>query len=69
MPTPHVADTVFGKVIDGWDALDAIERVPCDAKHRPTSEVQLGGITIHANPLAEQMIIFPTATGPPDIQT
>jgi len=68
---PHLDNnyTVFGKVIDGWDALDAIERVPCDAKHRPTSEVQLERITIHANPLAEQMIVFPTANGPPDIQT
>ena len=61
--------TVFGKVIDGWDVLAAIERVPCSEKHRPLTDVRLENITIHANPLADQMIIFPTATGPPDIQT
>ena len=60
---------VFGKVIDGWDTLHEIERVPCNEKHRPTSEVRLEHITIHANPLAEQMIVFPTSTEPPDVQT
>ena len=68
---PHLDNnyTVFGKVIDGWDALAAIERVPCSEKHRPLSDVRLERITMHANPLADQMIVFPTATGPPDIQT
>ena len=60
---------VFGKVIDGFETLDAIERVPTNDKHRPLSEVKLERVTIHANPLAEQMVVFPTATGPPDIQT
>ena len=46
-----------------------MERVPVDAKHRPMSDMQIERITIHANPLAEQMIVFPSATGPPDIQT
>lgn len=63
------SDTVFGKVIDGFETLDAMERAPIDSKHRPTSELQIERITMHANPLAEQMIVFPTATGPPDIQT
>jgi len=68
---PHLDNnyTVFGKVIDGFETLDAMERVPVDAKHRPTSDVQIEKIHIHANPLAEQMIVFPSATGPPDIQT
>lgn len=61
--------TVFGKVIDGWDTLSAIERTPCNEKHRPVSDIRVESITIHANPLADQMIVFPTATGPPDIQT
>ena len=62
------ADAVFGKVIDGLDTLDAIERTPNNEKHRPLTDVQLERVTIHANPLAEQMIVFPTASGPPDIQ-
>ena len=67
---PHLDNnyTVFGKVIDGFDALAAIERVPCNDKHRPLSEVRLEHLTIHANPLADQMITFPTASGAPDIQ-
>ena len=55
-------------MIDGWDGLAAIERVPCNEKHRPLSEVRLERVTIHANPLADQMIVFPTPSGPPDIQ-
>jgi len=68
---PHLDNnySVFGKVIDGWETLDSIERVPCNDKHRPQTDVLLESFTIHANPLAEQMIVFPTATGPPDIQT
>ena len=68
---PHLDNnyTVFGKVIDGWEALAAIERVQCNEKHRPLTEVRLESLTIHANPLADQMIVFPTANGPPDIQT
>mmetsp|Transcript_34812 Transcript_34812/g.69394 ORF Transcript_34812/g.69394 Transcript_34812/m.69394 type:complete len:177 (-) Transcript_34812:197-727(-) len=68
---PHLDNnyTVFGRVIDGWDTLSAIERVQCNEKHRPLSDVRIEGVTIHANPLADQMIVFPTAAGPPDIQT
>ncbi len=68
---PHLDNNyaVFGKVIDGWEALNAIERQPCNEKHRPLQPIVLERLTIHANPLAEQMIIFPTANGPPDIQT
>ncbi|KAL1515226.1 hypothetical protein AB1Y20_001861 [Prymnesium parvum] len=68
---PHLDNnySVFGKVIDGFETLDAMERVPVGAKHRPVNEMRIERITIHANPLAEQMIVFPTATGPPDIQT
>jgi peptidyl-prolyl cis-trans isomerase-like 3 len=60
--------TVFGKVIDGWEALSSIERTPCNEKNRPLNDVRIENLTIHANPLADQMIIFPTATGAPDIQ-
>jgi peptidyl-prolyl cis-trans isomerase-like 3 len=55
-------------VIDGWEALSSIERTPCNEKNRPLNDVRIENLTIHANPLADQMIIFPTATGAPDIQ-
>ena len=45
----HVA---FGQVIDGWDALDRLEKVPVGAGDRPVAEVRVKGVTIHANPLA-----------------
>ena len=63
-----LADAVFGKVIDGFDTLDALERCQVNEKHRPLSEVRLRSITVHANPLADQMIVFPSATAAPDIQ-
>ncbi|KND02514.1 peptidyl-prolyl cis-trans isomerase-like 3 [Spizellomyces punctatus DAOM BR117] len=45
--------TVFGKVIDGWDALDSLEKVPVDEKSRPIQDVRIRTVTIHANPIAE----------------
>lgn len=43
------------RVIDGADTtLDALERVPVNEKMRPTKEVRLESVTIHANPLAER---------------
>ena len=68
---PHLDNNyaVFGKMIDGWDALNAIERVECNEKHRPLKEVRIDSVTIHANPIADQQIIYPSATGPPDIQS
>lgn len=51
---PHLNGryTVFGRVIDGWDTLDAIERSPVDPKHHPLSPIILQSCIIHANPLA-----------------
>lgn len=46
--------TIFGKVIDGQDStLDALEKIPVTAKNRPTREVRIDHVTIHANPIAE----------------
>ncbi|KNE58364.1 peptidyl-prolyl cis-trans isomerase-like 3 [Allomyces macrogynus ATCC 38327] len=45
--------TVFGKVIDGIDVLDEFEKVPVDSKNRPTKQLRLQRVTIHANPIAE----------------
>jgi peptidyl-prolyl cis-trans isomerase-like 3 len=52
---PHLnnINTVFGRMIHGEDTLDAIEKVPVDAKDRPLHEIKITGCTIHANPLAE----------------
>ena len=44
--------TVFGKVIDGFDVLDELEKAPVNAKFRPLKDIQLFYVTIHANPLA-----------------
>lgn len=54
-PAPHLnnINTVFGRVIAGDETLDAIEKVPVDAKDRPIHEVKILDITIHANPIAE----------------
>lgn len=46
--------TVFGKVIDGFDTLDELEKLPVNEKHRPEREVHIRSVTIHANPMAEK---------------
>jgi peptidyl-prolyl cis-trans isomerase-like 3 len=53
--------TVFGKyvyaddrVIDGMDALDALERIPVDNSSRPLQVIRIKEIIIHSNPIAEQ---------------
>lgn len=45
----HVA---FGRVIDGLDVLAAAERVPTGEKGRPTLDIMIQRVTIHANPMA-----------------
>jgi peptidyl-prolyl cis-trans isomerase-like 3 len=40
-------------VIDGMDALEALERIPVDAKNRPVQDVRIKEIIIHANPIAD----------------
>lgn len=53
-PSLDLKYTVFGKVIDGFDALDALEKLPVDPKkYKPVKETRIHNITIHANPLAE----------------
>jgi peptidyl-prolyl cis-trans isomerase-like 3 len=46
-------NTVFGKVIHGFDTLDKMERVPVGEKNRPLHPIRINSVTIHANPLAE----------------
>ena len=54
-PAPHLngVNSVFAKVIDGLDTLDAMERQPVDGRHRPVAPITLQRVTIHANPIAE----------------
>jgi peptidyl-prolyl cis-trans isomerase-like 3 len=66
-PQAHLDNvyTVFGHAIDHLETLDVIERAPTGAKNRPTSDIILESITIHANPLADSDIVYPSAHGPP----
>lgn len=44
----------FFRVIDGFDTLDELEKIPVNPKnYKPTTEVRISSITIHANPLAK----------------
>jgi peptidyl-prolyl cis-trans isomerase-like 3 len=45
-------NTVFGKIIDGHQVLDRIEKTPGDERDRPVRDVKIVNVTIHANPLA-----------------
>jgi peptidyl-prolyl cis-trans isomerase-like 3 len=53
-PAPHLdgKNVVFGKVLEGDDVLDDMEKMAVDKKSRPTERVEIKKITIHANPLA-----------------
>uniref|UniRef100_A0A7S2LRT9 Peptidyl-prolyl cis-trans isomerase n=1 Tax=Skeletonema marinoi TaxID=267567 RepID=A0A7S2LRT9_9STRA len=72
---PHLNNvyTVFGRVLDGWDTLDQMERLPVEGeaaakkrnKFRPIKPPLIKGVTIHANPLADSNIIYPTKDGEP----
>ncbi|XP_008334454.2 peptidyl-prolyl cis-trans isomerase-like 3 [Cynoglossus semilaevis] len=45
--------TVFGKIIDGLETLDELEKLPVNEKtFRPLSETRIKDVTIHANPFA-----------------
>lgn len=46
--------TCFGRIIDGWETLDLLEREPVDSSDRPLNEIKLYKTKIHANPIADQ---------------
>ncbi|EFO20046.1 hypothetical protein LOAG_08445 [Loa loa] len=52
-PTLDLKYTVFGRVIDGFDTLDELEKVKVDAKYRPVVEQKIQNVIIHANPIAD----------------
>ncbi|KAH8727476.1 cyclophilin-like domain-containing protein [Phaeosphaeriaceae sp. PMI808] len=53
-PAPHLdgKNTVFGKLLEGDEVLDDIEKIAVDKKSRPQEHIEIKSITIHANPLA-----------------
>lgn len=71
---PHLNNvyTVFGRVLDGWNVLDQMERLPVvggtkkSVANRPVNPPVIERVTIHANPLADEGIIYPTKDGPPE---
>ena len=55
----HALDKALPNTIDGavnGGTLDAMEKVPVDAKHRPVHEIRMTGVTIHANPIAQRAL-------------
>ena len=71
---PHLNNvyTVFGRMLEGWDVLDQMERLPVQGgpkksvANRPLDPPVLRGITIHANPLADEGIVYRSKAGPPE---
>ena len=53
---PHLdgTNTVFGRVLEGWETLDKMEEVGVDKKHRPQEATRIESVKIHANPLADE---------------
>ena len=45
--------TIFGRIIDGLQTLDQMEKEPVGKAHRPLNEIKLINITLHANPIAD----------------
>lgn len=45
--------SITGRVIDGFDAIDELEKLPVNPKtYKPLVEKRINRVTIHANPLA-----------------
>lgn len=73
---PHLNNlhTVFGRLIDGFEVLDKMERLPVigpsapkkKLEHCPINPPVIKKITVHANPLADEMIVFPSPHGAPE---
>ena len=49
---PHLNSkyTIIAQVIDGFETLDSMEKVPVGTKNRPLADIILESVTIHANP-------------------
>ena len=53
---PHLdgKNTVFGRVLEGWDTLDGMEAVEVDKKNRPREAIKIESVQMHANPMADE---------------
>ncbi|KAF8820305.1 hypothetical protein IE077_000523, partial [Cardiosporidium cionae] len=53
---PHLNGTftVFGRLIDGLDTLEKMEKEPTGKKNRPLKDILIESVTIHANPIADE---------------
>merc|ERR1719262_2050682 len=53
---PHLNGvyTVIGRLIDGLDTLDKIEKEPVNAKNKPSRPITVEKLIIHANPIADE---------------
>ena len=71
---PHLNHvyTVFGRVLEGWDVLDKAEKLPVlggskkSLASKPVDPPVIHSITIHANPLADEGIVYPDKNGGPE---
>ena len=50
--TPHLTGrhTIFGRVLEGQDVVEAISRLPTNAEDRPVQDVKIEGIRIEETP-------------------
>jgi peptidyl-prolyl cis-trans isomerase-like 3 len=71
---PHLNNiyTVFGRLLEGWEVLDKMEKLPVlggpkkSVASRPVDPPVIRGVTIHANPLADEGIVYPDKYGGPE---
>lgn len=44
--------TIFGKLIDGFETLDKLEKEAVGKNNRPLNDIEISGVTVHYNPIA-----------------
>jgi peptidyl-prolyl cis-trans isomerase-like 3 len=46
--------TIIGHVLDGFEALDELEKIPVNEKnYKPEYDIKIKSVSIHANPIAD----------------